>query len=84
MDWAVVGVAPEIMGAGPVPAIARLLQRTGLKVADIDYWEINEAFAVVNNKLSRAQLPLRRGPACPGTTSPSRCLYLKWYRLPYG
>ena len=48
MDWAVVGVAPEIMGAGPVPAIAKLLQRTGLKVADIDYWEINEAFAVVN------------------------------------
>ena len=48
VDWAVVGVAPEIMGAGPVPAIAKLLQRTGLKVADIDYWEINEAFAVVN------------------------------------
>ncbi|MFM7531000.1 MAG: thiolase family protein [Rubrivivax sp.] len=48
VDWAVVGVAPEIMGAGPVPAIARLLQRTGLTVADIDYWEINEAFAVVN------------------------------------
>lgn len=48
VDWAVVGVAPEIMGAGPVPAIARLLHRTGLQVADIDYWEINEAFAVVN------------------------------------
>jgi acetyl-CoA C-acetyltransferase len=48
VDWAVVGVAPEIMGAGPVPAIAKLLQRTGLTVADIDYWEINEAFAVVN------------------------------------
>jgi acetyl-CoA C-acetyltransferase len=48
VDWAVVGVAPEIMGAGPVPAIARLLQRTGLAVRDIDYWEINEAFAVVN------------------------------------
>jgi acetyl-CoA C-acetyltransferase len=48
VDWAVVGVAPEIMGAGPVPAIAKLLQRTGLQAADIDYWEINEAFAVVN------------------------------------
>ena len=48
VDWAVVGVAPEIMGAGPVPAIRKLLARTKLAVADIDYWEINEAFAVVN------------------------------------
>lgn len=48
VDWSVVGVPPEIMGAGPVPAIRRLLQRQGLKVADIDYFEINEAFAVVN------------------------------------
>jgi len=48
IDYAVAGVPPEIMGAGPVPAIAKLLQRTGLKIADIDYFEINEAFAVVN------------------------------------
>ncbi len=48
IDYAVVGVPPEIMGAGPVPAIAKLLERTGKKVADIDYFEINEAFAVVN------------------------------------
>jgi acetyl-CoA acetyltransferase family protein len=46
--YAVAGVPPEIMGAGPVPAIARLLERTGLAVGDIDYFEINEAFAVVN------------------------------------
>lgn len=43
-----VGVPPEIMGAGPVPAIAELLKRQQLKVEDIDYWEINEAFAAVN------------------------------------
>jgi len=48
VDWAVVGVAPEIMGAGPVPAIRKLLDRNGLRVDDIDYFEINEAFAVVN------------------------------------
>ncbi|MGL6112712.1 MAG: thiolase family protein [Rubrivivax sp.] len=48
VDWAVVGVPPQIMGAGPVPAIAKLLERTKLAVSDIDYWEINEAFAVVN------------------------------------
>ena len=48
VDYAVVGVPPDIMGAGPVPAIAALLKRQGLSVADIDYFEINEAFAVVN------------------------------------
>jgi len=59
VDWAVVGVAPEVMGTGPVPAIAKLLQRTGLSVADIDYWEINEAFAVVNLH-AQAQLGISR------------------------
>jgi acetyl-CoA acetyltransferase family protein len=59
VDWAVVGVAPEIMGTGPVPAIAKLLLRTGLSVADIDYWEINEAFAVVNLH-AEAQLGIPR------------------------
>lgn len=48
VSYATAGVPPEIMGAGPVPAIAKLLTRTGLTVADIDYFEINEAFAVVN------------------------------------
>jgi acetyl-CoA acetyltransferase family protein len=46
--YAVAGVPPEIMGAGPVPAIAKLLRNAGLAVRDIDYFEINEAFAVVN------------------------------------
>jgi acetyl-CoA C-acetyltransferase len=40
-----VGVPPEVMGIGPVPAIRALLERTGLKLADIDRFEINEAFA---------------------------------------
>jgi acetyl-CoA acetyltransferase family protein len=48
VDWTVVGVPPEIMGSGPVPAIAKLLAQQKLKVSDIDYFEINEAFAVVN------------------------------------
>ncbi len=48
VDWEVVGVPPRIMGCGPVPAIAGLLERQNLKVDDIDYYEINEAFAVVN------------------------------------
>ncbi len=45
MGWA--GVDPEVMGKGPVPASKKALEKAGLKVDDIDYWEINEAFAVV-------------------------------------
>ena len=43
MSWA--GVPPEIMGIGPVPATKKVLERTGLSLADIDLIEINEAFA---------------------------------------
>lgn len=39
------GVAPRLMGIGPVPAIGKLLARTGLELADFDRIEINEAFA---------------------------------------
>ena len=60
IDYAVVGVPPEIMGAGPVPAIAALLERTGKRVSDIDYFEINEAFAVVNLHAEK-QLGIPRG-----------------------
>lgn len=42
---AVVGVPPEIMGIGPVPAIRKLLAKVGMTIADIDLFEINEAFA---------------------------------------
>ena len=43
MSWA--GVDPAIMGIGPVPATRKVLERTGLSLADIDAIEINEAFA---------------------------------------
>ena len=43
--WAVVGVDPATMGMGPAPAIRKLLDRTALSLADIDLFEINEAFA---------------------------------------
>jgi acetyl-CoA C-acetyltransferase len=43
--WAVAGCAPDEMGIGPVFAVPRLLERHGLKVDDIDLWELNEAFA---------------------------------------
>src|SRR5258708_17647325 len=40
------GVEPDEMGVGPVAAIPRLLSRHGLKIDDIDLWELNEAYAV--------------------------------------
>ncbi|HSS22069.1 MAG TPA: acetyl-CoA C-acetyltransferase [Pyrinomonadaceae bacterium] len=45
MDYEVTGVAPEIMGIGPVPAIRSLLARQELSLGDIDLIELNEAFA---------------------------------------
>ncbi len=43
--FAVAGCEPDEMGVGPIYAVPRLLKRHGLKVADIDLWELNEAFA---------------------------------------
>ncbi|WP_406686271.1 thiolase family protein [Rossellomorea vietnamensis] len=45
VDWATTGVSPEVMGIGPVPAVRKLLQRTGKEVEDIGLFELNEAFA---------------------------------------
>ncbi len=44
-SMAVAGCDPAIMGYGPVPATKKALKRAGLKVEDIDFWELNEAFA---------------------------------------
>jgi len=43
---AVAGCAPDEMGIGPVLAIPKLLKQAGLRIEDIDLWELNEAFAV--------------------------------------
>jgi acetyl-CoA C-acetyltransferase len=46
VGMAVAGTEPDEMGIGPVFAVPKLLDRFGLKVEDIDLWELNEAFAV--------------------------------------
>ena len=46
VGMAVGGTEPDEMGIGPVYAIPKLLKRFGLKMDDIDLWELNEAFAV--------------------------------------
>lgn len=45
VGFQVAGVAPEIMGIGPIEAVPKVLDRTGLKLSDIDLVELNEAFA---------------------------------------
>jgi acetyl-CoA C-acetyltransferase len=45
VSWAVAGVPPRTMGIGPVPAVAKALQRAELSLADMDLLEVNEAFA---------------------------------------
>jgi acetyl-CoA C-acetyltransferase len=45
VSWGVAGVAPEVMGIGPVPATEVALAKAGLRLADIDLIELNEAFA---------------------------------------
>ena len=45
VDYEIAGVAPEVMGIGPVPAVRALLARQQLTLADIDLVELNEAFA---------------------------------------
>src|SRR5690348_6599823 len=48
LSMAVAGVAPEIMGIGPVKAVKKALQRANLQLSDLDVIELNEAFAVQN------------------------------------
>jgi acetyl-CoA C-acetyltransferase len=45
VGYAEAGVDPKVMGLGPVPAVRALLQQTGVSMASIDLWELNEAFA---------------------------------------
>ena len=54
LGWATAGVRPEVMGIGPVPAVERLLARTGLAAADFDVIESNEAFAAQAVAVNRA------------------------------
>ena len=51
---AAAGVPPEIMGIGPVPAIQAVVEKAGLKLSDIDRFEINEAFGAQVMACARA------------------------------
>jgi len=53
VSYATAGVDPKIMGMGPVPAVQKALDRAGLKIDDIDLFELNEAFAAQALAVSR-------------------------------
>ena len=69
---AVAGCAPEVMGIGPVPASRKALARAGLKVEDIDIFEINEAFAaqatacIIETKIPQEKINLDGGALAIG------------------
>jgi acetyl-CoA C-acetyltransferase len=61
LGFAVAGCEPDEMGIGPVFAVPKVLKRLGLTVADIDLWELNEAFAVqVLYCAERLSIPMDR------------------------
>ena len=61
LGFAVAGCEPDEMGIGPVFAVPKVLARLGLKVEDIDLWELNEAFAVqVLYSADRLGIPMER------------------------
>jgi acetyl-CoA C-acetyltransferase len=53
LSYVSTGVDPKIMGMGPVPAVRRVLERAGLKMADVDLFELNEAFAAQSVAVGR-------------------------------
>jgi acetyl-CoA C-acetyltransferase len=53
LSYVSTGVDPKVMGIGPVPAVRKVLDRAGLKVDDVDLFELNEAFAAQSVAVSR-------------------------------
>jgi len=70
---ATAGVAPRVMGLGPIPATRKLLDQAGLSIGDIDVIELNEAFAAQALAVVRDFGPRRRrGGTLTPTGAPSR------------
>jgi acetyl-CoA C-acetyltransferase len=69
--FAVAGCEPDEMGIGPVYAVPRLLERHGLKVDDIDLWELNEAFASSASTAATSWASIRRSTTSTAARSPS-------------
>lgn len=67
VQWGIAGVEPTVMGIGPVPATRKALERAGLSLSDIDYFDINEAFAPQWLAVAKElELPMERSNICGG------------------
>ncbi len=76
-------VDPGVMGRGPVPASNMALKHAGLKAEDINYWEINEAFAIVTlNCMKEFNIPIENVNAYGGAISIGHPLGASGIRLP--
>jgi acetyl-CoA C-acetyltransferase len=53
LSYVSTGVDPSVMGIGPIPAVRRVLERAGLKIGDVDLFELNEAFAAQSLAVTR-------------------------------
>jgi len=98
IGYARAGVAPELMGTGPIPAVQQVFQKTGLTIDDIDVIESNEAFAVqaicVANELNFPEekvnpnggaIALGHAVGATGAVLTTKCLYeLKRIKGKYG
>ena len=60
-SYASVGVEPRVMGIGPITATRQALEKVGLRVEDVDLFELNEAFAAQSLAV-RSELGIRGGP----------------------
>jgi hypothetical protein len=60
VQWGVAGVDPKIMGIGPAPAIRNALERAGLSQAEVDLFDVNEAFAPQFLAVQKELEPARR------------------------
>ena len=76
VGWAVAGCEPSHMGIGPVPAVAKLLRRSGLRFDQMDLIELNEAFAsqsiavILRMLESQVKKTLPPTKKCPAAISP--------------
>ncbi|MFI4937462.1 MAG: acetyl-CoA C-acyltransferase [Candidatus Berkiellales bacterium] len=65
--FTVAGVAPEVMGIGPIAAVPKILQRTGITLSEIDWIELNEAFAAQSLAvIKELSLPKEKVNPCGG------------------
>ncbi|MBN1803307.1 MAG: acetyl-CoA C-acyltransferase [Candidatus Lokiarchaeota archaeon] len=81
MGWA--GVDPSVMGRGPVPATEMALEKAGMKADDIDFWEINEAFAIVTlNCMKHFNIPPEKVNVKGGAIAIGHPLGASGVRLP--